>query len=205
MKLRKTLCASTMLAVLSATAFADTVDNPGSVVFTVQAGSGATIGTSAPLSFGGADPLPTLTATVDSSGGLTIAQADIQFQPIVLQVGTFMVTVTPTPLGDGTGSINPLTGEASASITATFLVSGFLVPAGCQVGPVTLNLSTAAGSAYDPTTGRATLVDNTFAVPAAAGCGLLGGIVDGQFGLPSDSGRNSATLVLSTNPILTGS
>ncbi|MGI8334855.1 hypothetical protein ACRYCC_33295 [Actinomadura scrupuli] len=41
---------------------------------------------------------------------------------------------------------------------------------------------------------RADVSDSTFAIPGASGCGLLTGLVNSVVGLPSASGKNSATL-----------
>lgn len=209
MKLTTVIRAGTaaLLALCSTSAFADPVDNPGPVTFTVAAGSSAQVGCGSPFSFGGSDPPATIAGTIDGQGNITVAQADIVFQPIVLMVGTLMVTVLPVATSDAVGTLNALTGSAVATFNLEFQLSGFLIPPSCKIPAVTLNLDTgvAGGSPYNPLSGNLTGADNTFAVPASQGCGLAGSVVDSQFCLPAASGSNQAILVLTANPILTGS
>ncbi len=89
-----------------------------------------------------------------------------------------------------------------------------LLGSSCYVGsnsaPIVVNLSTGkSGSATgrkgefaEPAEGilefnNSSLVNNTFAAPAATGCGLFGlldGTIDSRLGLPSGSGANTAIL-----------
>jgi hypothetical protein len=189
---------------LPVSAFADTVDNPGAVTFTVQAGSSVTVGVQAPISFGGGIPASTLTGTVAADG--TLSLPNLTFQPIAIP-GFAGYTAQIVQDSAATGAIDPVNGTATASVTAHVKISGSLIGGGCQVGPITLNVDSgdATGVAYDMTTGTATLGDSNFGVPGSSGCGFLAGIIDGQLGLPSAAGSNNLTLAVSISPILIGS
>jgi hypothetical protein len=188
-------------------AMADTVDNPGGVTITAEANSSIQIGRAPRFVFGGSTPPSTVGGTVDADGNLILPANQTNFQPITIMIGTFSVTVRLVATEDGFGIINPLTGDASAVLTVRVDISGVFIPAGCRIPATTfvLDAGNDGGAAYDATAGTATVVDNSFAVPVSTGCGLLGGIIDGQIGLPSASGNNVVRLNVRLSPILTGS
>jgi hypothetical protein len=181
------------------TVLAATVDNPGAVTLTVQAGSSVTVGTQT-FGFGSGS----IAGTVDGAGALTLPTA--AFPPIPIP-GFPGFTGQLVQDGVTTGTIDPVNGTASAAATVHVKIAGPGVDPTCQVGPVGLNLDVAdaTGLPYDMTTGLGTLADSNFAAPASTGCGFLGGLIDGQLGLPSPSGNNNITINLAVSPILIGS
>ena len=63
-----------------------------------------------------------------------------------------------------------------------------------------------SGAPYDATTGRATVVNNSFSVPGADSCGPLGaasGPLGAALGVPAPAGVNTAVLVVEANPKIT--
>jgi len=187
----KKLCAVVVSLVVSGLAFADVVDNPGPFNLTFDSGI-LKIGQLSPMAI---DQL-TIAGSVDGGGNLTIPMAGIVLPDFVL-TGTPIgnITVRFVPLTDGTGSLNPLTGEAGAAISFRVRLINSLLPAGCAIDPINVALTTGTdggltGVAYSAVDGTASYVDNTFAVPRTSNCGLFGGAIDGQIGLPSASGNN---------------
>ncbi len=177
--------------VLSGLAFADVVDNPGPFNLTFDSGI-LKIGQLSPMAI---DQL-TIAGSVDGGGNVTIPMAGIVLPDFTL-TGTPIgnVTVRFVPLTDGTGSLNPLTGDAGAAISFRVRLINSLLPSGCAIDPINIGLTTGAdggltGLAYSAADGTATYVDNTSAVPRTSNCGLFGGAIDSQIGLPSASGNN---------------
>jgi hypothetical protein len=177
--------------VVSGWALADVVDNPGPFNLTFDSGT-IKIGQLNPMAI---DQL-SIAGSVDGAGNALIPAAGIVLPDFTL-TGTPIgnVTIRFVPLTDGTGVLNPLTGEASAAISFRVRLINSLLPAACAIDPVNLALTTGTdggltGVAYSMDDGTATYVDNTFAVPRTSNCGLFGGAIDSQIGLPSGSGNN---------------
>jgi hypothetical protein len=166
----------------------------------------------------------TITGTIDKAGNISIPAAGISFPwgyiPFAYPDGSYAgyVTIKVLPIG-ATGNLDPLTGIANLQVKARIQATGtaFTVGTGpgCLIGsstnPVTLNLTTGTsgslvGTPYSATTGTARIVDNTFAVPAIAGCAVgavnLNSIINQQIGLPSPAGQNNAIIDGQTSPIL---
>ncbi|MFD8419758.1 hypothetical protein [Streptomyces sp. NPDC059466] len=91
------------------------------------------------------------------------------------------------------------TGDNLGLFTLRFRVLSPLLPHGCVIGgdtPVELRLRRVGDSEWlsqDPPVIRFDAYDDTFAVPAAVGCGPLGRLVDDRLGLPGATG-NAITL-----------
>lgn len=187
----KKLCAVVVSLVASTVAVADVVDNPGSFNLTFDSGI---------LKIGNLNPVAidqlTIAGSVDGGGNVTIPTAGVALPDFVL-TGTPIgaVTVRFVPLSDGTGSLNPLTGDATAAISFRVRLINSLLPAGCAIDPINVALTTGTdgsltGVAYSPTDGTVTYVENSFAVPRTSNCGLFSSAIDSQIGLPSGSGNN---------------
>jgi len=163
----------------------------------------------------------TITGTVTASGAVTVPQSGIFFPPTYVYAQGGVLTVQVQPQNAATGTINPLSGNSTLSLTLRLSITGtaggFDLGSGCGVGPFTMNLRTGAttppppfeplvGVPYDATTGRATLVDNNFAVPGASSCGPLNaanGPLSAAFGVPAAAGINTATLIVESTPKIT--
>ena len=160
----------------------------------------------------------TITGTVGANGAVTVPQSGIFFPPTYVYAQGGVLTVQVQPQNAATGTINPLSGNSTLSMTLRLSITGtaggFDLGSGCGVGPFTMNLRTGAttppapfeplvGVPYDATTGQATLVDNNFAVPSASSCGPLNaanGPLSAAFGVPAAAGINTATLIVESNP-----
>ncbi|HXN40579.1 MAG TPA: hypothetical protein VN918_02235, partial [Myxococcaceae bacterium] len=106
----KKLCAAAVSVtafVVSGLAFADVVDNPGPFNLTFDSGI-LKIGQLSPMAI---DQL-TIAGSVDGGGNVTIPIAGIALPDFVLGTPIGNITVRFVPLTDGTGSLNPLTGDA---------------------------------------------------------------------------------------------
>ncbi|MDZ4825589.1 MAG: Calx-beta domain-containing protein [Actinomycetota bacterium] len=140
----------------------------------------------------------TLPGTIDAAGRITIPAAAISFVDFAVPgtpVGDVSVSVVPT--GDFTGTVNPDTGAMTISGGFTTLLSvADLGANGCPLGPVTLRWTTApvhgGATPYNPATGAAVLVEDTFFVPAIAStipnflrCGALLPVLNSTLMLPS--------------------
>ena len=160
----------------------------------------------------------TITGTVGTNGAVTVPTSGIFFPPIYQYQSDAVLTVQIVPTSAGTGTLNPLTGVAALSISLKLTFSGS--PSGvslgssCLVGPFTLAMisgTTAppapnvpiSGVPYDASTGIGTVVNNSFSVPGASGCGPLG-LANSQLntglGVPAAAGTNTAILILEANP-----
>lgn len=163
----------------------------------------------------------TITGTINAGGVISVPTSGIFFPPIYQYQAGAVLTVQIVPTAAGTGNLNPLTGVATLSISLKISLSGS--PSGvslgssCQVGPFTLAMTTGTtspplpnlpitGVPYDATTGQGTVVNNSFSVPGASGCGPLG-LANSQLntglGIPAAAGTNTANLVLEANPKIT--
>ncbi len=140
----------------------------------------------------------TLPGTIDAAGHITIPAAAITFVDFAVPgtpVGDVSVSVVPT--GDFTGTVNPDTGAMTINGGFTTLLSvPDLGANGCPLGPVALHWTTApvhgGATPYNPATGAAVLVEDTFFVPAIAStlsnflrCGALLPVLNSTLMLPS--------------------
>jgi hypothetical protein len=123
-------------------------------------------------------------------------------------------------MSNATGSLNPATGRASIRVQfwARLQSQSFEFGPECGVGseasPVALTLTTGltspppptppiAGSGYDESTGRLTLVNNSVALPATSNCNPpFGAALNSELHLPSAAGRNSVVMDAWLEPII---
>ena len=130
--------------------------------------------------------------------GLTVESVPVSFASGITTVnGTLDVTVAGAGI-----TIDPTSGNATidASFHATLQLSGSILGIAtsgtCSIGtpqsPVVVHLDTANGTAWDPTTGAFSLVDNTFAVTRSC-ASSLDSIVALLIG-NTDVGKNTAIL-----------
>ena len=197
--------ASTAVLLAGSPADAARVANTGPVTFTFTQGSLA-IGAQTFEASSDENPI-TATGTVNANG--TISGITVSFPPLPpIEDVPVIGTVNPVinVLGTPSGSVNPLTGLSTMSFTVEIRIPE--LSSNCEVGPITLNASTAnaGGAGYNPNDGSVTWADHTFSVPGAQGCSYLFASVDGQInselGLPSPGGNNHATLSAVSTPIL---
>ncbi|MFZ4669283.1 MAG: PKD domain-containing protein, partial [Microthrixaceae bacterium] len=177
-----------------------------------------------------------LTGTIDGAGVINVPTSGVVLPPAYLAVPDtnpanypYVVKAAVIPTAAATGSLNPLTGEASIRLRFRIQITGspfgVYTGASCSIGtsaaPIDINvLTTGTTSPPSPATpisgfpylsnGTFRMVNNSFAVPGATGCAALIGTADGingvinsQVGLPSAAGNNSATLDGLTSPVLT--
>ncbi|MBA2282530.1 MAG: tandem-95 repeat protein [Acidimicrobiia bacterium] len=165
-------------------------------------------------------PIQMTNGTVTAAGAVTFPAANVSFPTQYLwvdapsPVNPFVVTINIIPTHDVTGTINAITGAVSLRIRVRVTLSGGPLAGGCAVGsaasPIDVNTvitgTTAppgpntpiSGTPYNPATGRALLVNNSFSVPGAQGCGTYALFVDmndqinSNLGLPSPAGNNEA-------------
>jgi hypothetical protein len=97
------------------------------------------------------------------------------------------VTITVTQVGTATGNVNPATGQGTLSITLNIGLSSDLLPPGCGIDGIVINLSTSGvgGAPLNFDTGAMSMVGSGFNVPASAGCGDVGFLVNTLLGLPT--------------------
>jgi PKD repeat protein len=162
----------------------------------------------------------TISGTITGTGAISIPQSGIYFPPAYLDASGSILTARIQPTGPATGNLNPLTGAATLNVSLRVKLegspSGISLGSSCFIGPLALNVTTGttsppppntpiSGVPYDPANGTGTLVNNSFSVPGASGCGPLGlanGPINDQLGLPSAAGRNTAILEGVLNPII---
>jgi PKD repeat protein len=163
-----------------------------------------------------------LAGTIDANGNVVVPTSGVVFPTSYLYVdGAGVITVTILATHAATGTLNPVTGDVSVRVRVRIKLTNSLLGANCYIGTIaapvdvnTLITGTTAppppnlpisGVPYNPVGGTATLVNNSFGVPGATGCGLLGvlnGVVNGALGLPSGPGNNSIELAGVVTPIL---
>ncbi len=172
-------------------ALADTVDNPGD--FNLSFDDGV-------LKIGNLDPVSqisqlTIAGSVDGDGNVTIPAESIALPDFTVPSPVGPVTVRFVPLDDATGTLNPLTGEATVTLSMRIRLIHALLPNTCGIGPINVTLTADQdgdfmGVAYSMDDGTATYVNGTFEVPGSDSCGGLESTIDGIVGLPSPSGNN---------------
>jgi len=174
---------------------------------------------------------PVLNGTIDAAGNLTIPTSGVILPKAYIRVAigsnpVFIATVIPT--APATGTINPLTGQASLRLRFRIGLTNEdgILPLGstCSIGttsnPININVLTTgttspplpntaiSGSPYS-TSGSVLLVNNSFSVPGASGCPPIlfdpNGIntqINTNLGLPSPSGNNTAVIAGQTAPVV---
>jgi LPXTG-motif cell wall-anchored protein len=140
--------------------------------------------------------------TVDATGKIAIPKAGVTFTTFA-QTIQIPVTITPAATGPFTGTIDPSTGSLSLSGTLVTLASAASPAlANCPIGPVKVVM---LSTNYSATTGKATVADPAYQVPAippgAVGCGGIEGTINDTLGLPSTGG---IIMPVTVSPILTG-
>ncbi len=177
---------------VSAVAMADTVDNPGDFNLAFDDGI---------LKIGRLDQVSvisqlTIAGSVDGDGNVSIPAESIVIPDFVVSVFGVDITVSFVPLADATGTLFPLAGDATATVSMRIGLSApGVLPDGCGIGPIDIALTTDSDGAfmgvpYSMDDGTVTYVNGTFTVPASDGCGIYGGLINGEVGLPSPSGSN---------------
>lgn len=175
-----------------------------------------------------------IVGNVDADGNMSIPTSGIQFPPSYVKLKhpisgqNAIVTIDIIPTAAASGSIDPGTGFMELSVSLRAKISGNLwgnyLDSSCSIGkdnsPISVRFTTdrldaigdnpaIAGSKYNPSTGRAMLVSNDFAVPGSSGCtvnggGLdLSGTINDAVKLGSKAGKNMASLAGRIDPILT--
>jgi hypothetical protein len=154
----------------------------------------------------GAGVLPAL--TLNSGTSFTVPITD---QPVSQPIGLTVTDVPITGVASGTASvtilgagvtINPADGSATldASFYASLTLSNGIISGSCSFGssgsPITVHLTTANGSAWDPTTGGFSMADKTFVMPAPS-CSptLLGSLLSSVLGSTTNPGDNIISIV----------
>ena len=173
-------------------------------------------------------PIQMTNGTITSAGVVTFPQANISFPPAYIYVAAnaasggvvndFIATVKILPLANFTGTLNANTGAMDLRMQVRVSITGGPLSSGCEINPIDMNAlitgTTAPpgpntpinGDPYDPSTGRMTLVNNSFAVPPAQNCGTyafvynLNTAINDQFKLPSPAGNNEARFTMEFTP-----
>jgi hypothetical protein len=228
MRLARLLTATSLCSALAlgcagaAAAAAPTVGNPGvfgavvtdMVVQIGVGGAGSVHGVAFPALRGG---------VISAAGAIRVPQAGLAFPPVTYTDETYgsgTYTTTFVPTSDATGSLNPATGRASIRVQfwARLQSQSFEFGPECGVGsgasPVALTLTTGrtspppptppiAGSGYDESTGRLTLVNNSVALPETSNCNPpFGAALNSELHLPSAAGRNSVVMEARLEPMI---
>lgn len=162
----------------------------------------------------------TIAGSITATGAISVPQSGVYFPPAYIEAQGSVITAAIQPTAAATGNLNPLTGVANVNVSVRVKLegnpSGVSLGGSCFIGPITLALTTGttsppapntpiSGVPYDASTGVATMVNNSFNVPGASGCGPLGlgnGPINDELGLPAAAGTNTAILVGSVNPII---
>ncbi len=217
------LCSALALACAGAApAAAPTVGNPGvfgavvtdMVVRIGGGGAGSVHGVAFSAVRGG---------TISAGGAVHVPRAGLAFPPVTYTDETYgsgTYTITFVPTSDATGSLNPVTGQGSIHVQfwARLQSQSFDFGPDCGVGseasPVALTLTTGptspppptapiAGSGYDESTGRLTLVNNSVELPATSNCNPpFGDALNSELHLPSAAGRNSVVMDARLEPLI---
>lgn len=164
-------------------------------------------------------PIQMTNGTITAAGAVTFAAANVSFPTQYVFVDApsplsdFVAVIRVIPTHDVTGTINPISGALSLRIRVRVSITGGPLDSSCTVGtaanPIDINTLTTgttsppgpntpiSGTPYNPATGRAKIVNNSFAVPGAQNCGSilfqsLDDAINDEFGLPSPSGNNEA-------------
>ena len=160
-----------------------------------------------------------LAGSITADGSVTIPTEGVEFPDTWIEapiVGT--VTAKVSAVGDQTGTLNPITGAVSVTAKLRIKLQNGTLGSSCYIGSssgISISLTTGdlpangsepaiSGVPYNPADGTSTLVDNTFDVPGASGCGFLGllnGAINSTLGLPSND-ANSASFSGTITPTI---
>ncbi|MEI7888111.1 MAG: PKD domain-containing protein, partial [Actinomycetes bacterium] len=175
-----------------------------------------------------------ITGSITSNGTVSVPISGVIFPPswITPENPTSqtraLVKVEIVPTAAATGSIDPLTGVMTLNVKLRAKVSGNLwgniLQSTCTIGTTATPISVAftsefmpaigvnaalTGSKYNPITGNAIVINNSFAVPGASGCLVqafpytdVSGLLNQTLVLPSPAGSNAAVLAGKTTPVL---
>ena len=167
-----------------------------------------------------------ITGSVNKAGVVSIPASGVVFPPAYIGInfnGLWIVKAEVIATEAATGTLDPLTGATVLDVRARIKLSGNVgnqLASSCSIGtasnPIHMNLITGrkvnssgsaiTGMAYNPISGTAMLVDNSFSVPGASGCtaGIfnLNSTINGEVGIPSAAGRNIAVVGGRTTPVL---
>lgn len=187
MKTRKSILAAVGAAALGAATIAAAgiaTAAPVPVTFQVSGGS-LTIGTETlPFPDGASFSGTWDDETGALTGSLTVPQFNLDVE--IAENVSVPVGIAITQNGEATGNIDPETGAGNLSISLSVALVSALLPEGCGIGPITINLSTnAPGSPLNFETGALALAGAEFEVPATSNCGDLAGAIDPVLGLPT--------------------
>jgi hypothetical protein len=144
-----------------------------------------------------------LEGTIAPDGGVVFPASKMQSPQFEIQSGSgIMASLLLTE--DATGTIERTTGQIKLRLKARIAVSGTVIPPGCgcrqRCGPRSTStrsspaVGDASGSPINSGNGEVTLVNATFKVPTAAGCGDLGDTFNQLIGLPAPAGKNRIVL-----------
>jgi hypothetical protein len=161
--------------------------------------------------------------TISAGGAVRVPRAGLALPPVTYTDETYgsgTYTITFVPTSDATGSLNPVTGHGSIRMQfwARLQSQSFEFVPDCGVGseasPLALTLTTGrtspppptapiAGSGYDESSGRLTLVNNSVALPATSNCNPpFGAALNSELHLPSAAGRNSVVMDARLEPLI---
>ena len=168
-------------------------------------------------------PIQMTNGTITAAGAVTFPQANVSFPPAYLWVQAssasggvvddFVATIRILPLANFTGTLNANTGTMDLRMQVKVSVTGGPLSSGCEVNPIDMNMlitgttsppgpnTPISGVPYNASTGRMTLVNNSFSVPGAQNCGTvaffynLNNAINDQLKLPSAAGKNEARFV----------
>ncbi len=160
----------------------------------------------------------TFNGTINSGGTVNIPTSGMNFPALPVSAGGFDLTVHINPAAPITGSLNPLTGQASLLLKVWIKIDGVPFGGGCRIAsassPIEVNTlitgttsppgpnTPITGTPYSDTTGKMKVVNNNYSVPSSSDCGPAAGTVNGELGLPSASGKNEAQFELGLSPII---
>lgn len=201
-----------LLLAAAAPASAQKVGNPGTFNFKVNSGVMKVKDQEFPFD---ADQNINFNGTVDKNGNINIPT--MTFPVFELSAAGFNLKIHINVVSPTTGTIDPATGAASLRLRVWIKIDGVPLGGGCRIAsaasPVDVNTlvtgtsgsggNVKTGTPYNVSTGQMKLVNATFGVPASSDCGLAGGTVNDQVGLPSPAGNNAAEFNITTTPKLT--
>jgi LPXTG-motif cell wall-anchored protein len=191
---KKFLIAAGAAALAVATAGAGAVSAASvPVTFTVESGELSISGLALPFPGGSS-----FSGTWDDETGALAGTLDIpDFELPASETVPIAIGVSIAQVGNATGNIAPGTGAGTLTVSLDVVLSAApLIPDGCGIRGITIELSTSAvgGSPLNFSTGALGLGGAEFNVPAASGCGALEGVVNDALGLPTS--ETSITLSL---------
>jgi hypothetical protein len=192
------------LLTVSAVAVASVVGDPGPTSFVLASGSEFKLAAQPLVPLGGEEPPSAFHGEVRADGTVLLPAAGMQVRPQLVTAAGFEFEVELLPNGDGTGTVDTVTGRMTAEGDFRIAIRGSLLSSSCAIPSVRLRLTTdhPEGVAYDSVTRTATLLDDTFDVPPATNCGWFTSLVNSQIGLPSPAGQNRIKLVMTTSRVL---